>query len=225
MTAVLSEKSLNVINAIITNPGSNPADVSKYLGVSIQTVTGSLSTLKKAGLVTIEEGKLIPSAEAEFEYGGATTAPVTTMATLNTSTEEVATEMVAELPTETSTEMTTETTVDAAETTPGVAEVTTSKSTTTAAPAITKASLARPVFEANKDQPRKVLMALLMDPSVGLTSHGANTYIYNMRKNAGMVTARTAKDETVAPTASAPVEEIVEAPVVSTVAETEDATV
>lgn len=159
MTAVLSEKSLNVINAIILNPGSNPAEVSKYLGVTIATVTGALQTLKKCGLVTIEEGKLIPSAEAEFEYGGgdATIAEQTVPSVESVDVPAAVTSVVS-VPT-----------------------------------AVTKASLARPVFEANKTQPRKVLMNLLMDPSVGLSSHGANTYLYNMRKLAGMVTVRAAK--------------------------------
>jgi hypothetical protein len=55
-----------------------------------------------------------------------------------------------------------------------------------------KASKARAIFMANKDQPRKVLMAMMME-QCGLTSHGANTYLYNFRKAEGMVKTRTAE--------------------------------
>lgn len=82
----------------------------------------------------------------------------------------------------------------------------TATSTTPAGPAVvSKAAKARAVWEANKDAPRKVLMQMMMAPEIGLTSHGANTYIHNFKKAAGLVTPRgTAVATPAAPVAEEP---------------------
>lgn len=81
----------------------------------------------------------------------------------------------------------------------------TAPSATPAVATESKAAKARAIFLANKDAPRKVLMALMTGPDVGLTVAGANTYIYNFRKEAGMVVARGTEVKAAEPVvASAP---------------------
>lgn len=215
----LSEKAKNVMEAIIAKPKSNVAEIAEFVGVSVATVTGSLSTLKKRGYVTVEEGILIPTDEANFEFGNVdsttTVKPVETSAGTEVIAETIGNGTVAEViaetaaPSDAASEPPADTTAaaDTAETdddstpaTPSAFGAMVAGATTAPAPAakkepgVNKAELARAVFtELGADAKRSDLMARLTAPEVGLSKHGANTYIYNMRKKAGKVTPRGTK--------------------------------
>lgn len=199
----LSKNAQTVLDAIIACEGKNAAEVAKFAGVSVSTVTGSLATLKKLNLVSNEDGILKATAEAEFGFGS----PVTSTPVVPTAKQVSAFPTIASVTAKDTKASAASNDDDNDEndeggTTTGVVAATTTKAAKVVKtvepkePVITKAMRAREVFEANKDQPRKILMDLLMATEIGLTKNGANTYIYNMRKKAGMVTARTAKDTT-----------------------------
>jgi DNA-binding Lrp family transcriptional regulator len=244
-TKPLSEKAKDVMDAILLDKTATAPKIAEYLGVSVATVTGSLATLKKRGYVVIEDGILVPTAEANFEFGTntpSTVKPVDTeeVVTAVTDTnvaagivEEISAEIVSTAVAEI--EIQNELQAELAEAVTGAPAVITTKATDivdtkvevaaatgtetiveTAGP--TKAERARAVFNANKGAERKILMGLLTDPAVGLSKNGANTYIYNMRKAAGMVTPRSATPastetpagETVAETTTANDAEVIE---------------
>ena len=243
----LSAKTLATLTAIMDNPGKTAIDIAALESVSLGAVSGGVSSLRKAGLITVDEdGKLHPTDEATFEYGGGAGGPATPAkvaatdvrgeleddlevetAGASTGAAVVVLEDADTLPAtitavevapviETAPVVAVEEVLEAepvaaapaiemvsvgtavaeaaviAASTPTVAKVTPAAGT--AAPS--KAALARAVFEANKDQPRKVLMALLMGPEVGLSVNGANTYLHNIRKQAGLVKPRAAAGTT-----------------------------
>ena len=219
----LSPKAVELITAIVSNPNSTAPQIAKAMGVSVAQVTGGLASLKKAGLVEIKEGLLIATEEAEFEFGApVTTTPDTTTpgtigtfpgvstvtSTLTTTVDETIEEdeesesagtTVAESVAEPAKRSAMAAFVAAAEAPPVTATTKTkaAKVKPEAAPkAPTKADKARAVFAEFKDAPRKVLMEKLMAPEVGLSHHGANTYLYNLRKKADMVTPRGSVPET-----------------------------
>jgi len=238
-TVTLSEKSKQLLQAIIDAPGKAVPDYAMALSVSIGQVSGALLGLKKAELVNQEDGKLtaIPNAATFLEYGefdaadvkSGTTPGVTKVTAKLVEPTELASEedLGVDVGIETLaapagiTEMETSTEAPSIvepviETTGAVAVV--EAIVETAAPAKTvsvgsamaaiaasggsvvvasaapvtesKAAKARAIFVANPNAPRKVLMALMTGPDVGLTVAGANTYIYNFRKEAGLVVAR-----------------------------------
>lgn len=246
----LSAKTLATLTAIMDNPGKTAIDIAALESVSLGAVSGGVSSLRKAGLITVDEdGKLHPTDEATFEYGGGAGGPATPAKVAAT---DVRGELEDDLEVETAGASTgaavvvledadtlpaTITAVEVApviETAPVVAVEEVLEAEPAAAPstapaiemvsvgtavaeaaviaastptvakaapaagtaAPSKAALARAVFEANKDQPRKVLMALLMGPEVGLSINGANTYLHNIRKQAGLVKPRAAAGTT-----------------------------
>lgn len=242
----LSEKAKDVMEAILTNPNSNAANIAEFLGVSVATVTGSLGTLKKRGYVTVEEGILTPTDDANFEFGAGTTAVTTPAPTADATETKAVVEAAATTDVAEEVIAVTEAVLveDAAERTPELAAAEANAehqvevaaelhaeavhATEVAAEAVTevvaiatsknKAEKARAVFEELKDAPRKDLMARLMSDEVGLSKNGANTYIYNMRKSAGMVKPRAAV-VTEATTAETPAPEAAETPAEEIVAD------
>lgn len=196
----LSQTATDVLDAIIDNPGKTAIDLATILSVSVGSVSGAVGSLKKRSLITIEDGKITATADAKFDYGdGDTTVRSTTPlgADTNKAAEleiaddlmgnEDTTAVLATAPTET---IKASVAIDLA----AMASPAPAPAASAPGPAVvSKASKAQAIFDANKDQPRKVLMNMLMDPALcGLSEAGANTYIYNMRKKAGMVTARGA---------------------------------
>jgi hypothetical protein len=207
------------------------------MGVSVAQVTGGIASLKKVGLVEVNEGILVATAEAQFEFGAPASTPTdTTLVGKFPSASEATGKWTAtegskavditdtdELEDGEKDLTSTETTenveatvvarsamaafVAAADAAPAVNNKTkTAKVKAEAAPRPpTKADKARAVFDENHDRPRCELMALLMAPEVGLTMNGANTYIHNMRKKAGLVKARILAEATETTTVDEPV--------------------
>ena len=236
----LSDRTKEVLDLIIDNPGKTAVDIAAVGGIALGQVNGAVSTLNKHKLITMEDGKITATVEAEFHYGEANgvpapesltkalakaaaaeaataaadaeeldaddavlaqvaatmaAAPVTEAATETASESvEAATETVADTTAEAATETeaaATEEVVVTSTLIPGRAPASV-KPAAEAKPATeSKASKARAIFEEMKDRPRKEIMARLMT-ECKLTQNGANTYLYNFRKQAGMVKARDA---------------------------------
>lgn len=189
-TVAISEKQKNILNAVKQTEQATVANIAKFLGITAPAVTGTMAGLKKNGLVTIEDG-VISLTTGGTEALGAQTAE---------QRVEAATTSTIETPS-----------IPKAQQAENGGPV--QKAQRGATPRTdSKASKAQAIFDAHKDDKRSVLMDLLMNEA-GLTKNGANTYIYNMRKKAGMVTPRgtTAVPETPAAEAAP---EVPETPVI-----------
>jgi hypothetical protein len=148
-----------------------------------------MAALKKNGHVTIEDGIITVTAQGTEALAS------------QTAEEKVAETTVAKIETPS---------IPKAQQADGTAPKT---PRTAASRTDSKASKAQLIFDEFKGEKRAVLMDKLMNEA-GLTKNGANTYIYNMRKKAGMVTPR---GTTAAPEATT---ETTEQPIAETVAET-----
>lgn len=167
-TVTISDKQQGILNAIKQVEEATVKNVAKFLGVTAPAVQGSMVSLKKNGFLTINEG-VIALTEAGIEALGARTAE-----------QNVAEATVAKIETPS---------IPKALQVEGQGPVTSPKTRTTGPRTDSKASKAQAIFDEFKNEKRAVLMQKMMD-EVGLTRNGANTYIYNMRKAAGMVVPR-----------------------------------
>lgn len=216
----MSENTKNVLEAIIANPGKTSIDIATILSVSVGSVSGAVGSLKRAELITADEnGKFTATAEAAFEFGDGDTTPVAKTETAPkaaaTDTEDDSTDTVA------STIVETTGTAAAAPETVTIEAAATKAAASPKVPAAekapateSKAAKARKIFDENPGAPRKLLMSLLMGPECGMTEAGANTYIYNIRKTKGLVTARGTAPA-VAETPAAVVTETTAAPTIA----------
>lgn len=181
----INEKQQSILKAISMLEEATVPGVAKYLSITSPAVTGSMASLKKNGLMTITEGVLKVTEAGLLAMSGRTAE----------QRLEAATVGVIERPS-----------IPKAEQVP--AGPNTTKQVRTVSPrSDSKTAKAQAIFDANPNLKRSELMQLLKD-QVGLTENGANTYIHNMRKAAGMVTARL---KTAAPTAPVTTAETVEA--------------
>lgn len=190
-TVVISDKQKSILNAAKQVEQPTIANIAKFLGITAPAVTGTMAALKKNGCVTIEDG-IITITEVGTEALASQTAE-----------QNVASSTVAKIETPS---------IPKAQQTEGTA----AKAPRTATSrADSKAAKAQAIFDQFKNEKRSVLMEKLMTEA-GLTKNGANTYIYNMRKKAGMVTPRG----TTAAPAAATTEEQIEQPTAETDVET-----
>jgi len=199
----LSSKSTDLLMAIINNPNQNAVEISKVLGVSVSTVTGSLSGLKSRGLVSVKDGALVATEEAEFEYGSPATTTTATTSASAFPTFGAAKGVLVETSTESEIDVA-DLTADAEEPTMEAGaseqpEITAGsvliggvapKTVKVVAP--NKTALAKKVYDENPGLSRAELMKLFMSDPINLSSHGANTYLYNFRNAAGLVKRRGA---------------------------------
>lgn len=170
-TAVISDQAKSILNAVKQLEKATVASIASYLGIAAPKVTGSMASLKKNGLLTISEGVVLLTEEgitqldaptAEQRVEAATTASLVqpSVATAASTSED------------------------------GTPIAPKAAVTRGASPRIdSKASKAQIIFDEMKNGKRADLMARLMG-EVGLSQHGANTYLHNMRKKAGMVVPR-----------------------------------
>lgn len=214
----MSENTKNVLEAIIANPGKTSIDIATILSVSVGSVSGAVGSLKRAELITADEnGKFTATAEAAFEFGDGDTTPAAKTEKPTTAaagdTEDDSTDTGASTIVETTGTAAPETvTIEAAAT---KAAASPKVPAAEKAPATeSKAAKARKIFDENPGAPRKLLMSLLMGPECGMTEAGANTYIYNIRKTKGLVTARGTAPA-VAETPAAVVTETTAAPTIA----------
>lgn len=162
---VISDKQKAILNAAAQIEQPTVATIAKFLSITAPAVTGTMAALKKNGCVTITEGVIAITEAGKLAL------------TAQTAEQNVAATTVAKIETPS---------VPKAQQTEGA----TAKAPRTATSRTdSKASKAQAIFDEFKNEKRAVLMAKLMNEA-GLTQHGANTYIYNMRKKAGMVTPR-----------------------------------
>ena len=198
----LSSKSTDLMMAIINNPNQNAVGISKVLGVSVSTVTGGLAALKNRGLVAVKDGNLVATEEAEYEYGTpAITTPVTTSAaTFPTSfggakgvlVETAASEVdSADIDADDDTSESITAHTSDTEITAGSVFIGGVAPKTVKEPVINKTALAKKVYEDNPGMPRAELMKIFMSDPINLSLHGANTYLYNLKKAAGLVKPRS----------------------------------
>lgn len=167
-TVTISEKQQGILNAVKQVEEATVANIAKFLGITSPAVQGSMASLKKNGFLTINEG-VIALTEVGIQA-----------LTERTAEQKVAEATVAKIETPS---------IPKALQVEGQGPVTSPKTRTSGPRTDSKASKAQAIFDEFKGEKRSVLMDKLME-EVGLTRNGANTYIYNMRKAAGMVTPR-----------------------------------
>ena len=85
-----TDKVKNILTAAVQHPSI--ADIAKELGVTVNTVSGSLATIKKANLATYEDKQLVLTAEGLAVIG------VTSTKTKKKKNNEIVDEIVAAHP-------------------------------------------------------------------------------------------------------------------------------